>query len=254
MLSAEQSNCLNLIICHLPEHVKKSTMMMVDVIDDSMRHIMGGDPLESLRIKALRQVLSDIAPTNQNFIDFLKIHHLENFGNSLFNKSPEIMTLMFKHCPWENTHADKRVKISLKAKQWIVIVDDRKYVDIQHSDGLYVVPYWFPCFMHRFTSEGIRSIDVHFEGGPDELDDLLNYEKRTFNELRNFDFSDTKTTTISSKTTVNWKYVACRGSVCYTAHAKRVGSAQAFAKFDRKLMEGDSVQRNITDLIKTDLC
>ena len=63
MLSNEQKICVNLVVENMPEPIKQSPVIM-DVVDLSMRHIMGGAPLESLQVQSVRQILAHTAVLN----------------------------------------------------------------------------------------------------------------------------------------------------------------------------------------------
>ncbi|EFO98073.1 hypothetical protein CRE_22689 [Caenorhabditis remanei] len=251
MLSNEQKICVNLVVENMPEPIKQSPVIM-DVVDLSMRHIMGGDPLESLQVQSVRQILANTAVLNdEKWRNYIKSHNLDSFANCFLNKSPEIMMSLFDHCQWAPTTARKIVKITFKSHHLLVQVNENTFFNVKFTDSEYVTPDWLPYILRRFLLDGVHSIDIKFEGAPEKLGRLQKYHDECFAVIKNCTYS-ARDNYVNTNNRVTWKYNSFRGSLSFAGHSKRDQSAQVFANFE--IVLENNTERDVNEVLTADFC
>uniref|UniRef100_A0A1I7U0R3 Uncharacterized protein n=1 Tax=Caenorhabditis tropicalis TaxID=1561998 RepID=A0A1I7U0R3_9PELO len=244
MLSPPQKACIELIVNNMPEPIK-DTPIVFDVADDSMKHIMGGDPLESLRCKCVRQVLANMAVMNdEKLINFLKTNNLDNFFNCFLNKSPDLMMSILNYCPV--LPADSTATITMYENWLHFQINNNTFIKIESKS--YEIPQWLPFLCRRLCLNGYNRINIQIEGHPNPKPcaELRHYREQVIDSIRKTDYSKADN---DIHTTTEWKYALTRGALCIPSGPNRKGQSLVFAQLNRIK---NNTKRDINELMNTD--
>uniref|UniRef100_A0A8R1HV94 Uncharacterized protein n=1 Tax=Caenorhabditis japonica TaxID=281687 RepID=A0A8R1HV94_CAEJA len=248
MLSPEQNSVVQLVVTNMPEPIRLSPAIL-DVADESMSHIMGGDPLESLRIKSIRSVLENVAEANpESWQEYLKNQPLDNFANCFLNQSPEIMLSLFDHCEWAPSTHQKEAKMTVRSNHIQLEVNKKQYLNVQLSES-FSIPKWIPYFLKNLCKESISHIDIQFEGEFNAANELRAYKDKFLAANKNVNYSR-RGAYIYEPRALKYHYCSIQGTLCFSGHSKRRAGTTVFAKFHRRPCSTD---RDVNLIMTKDL-
>ncbi|CAL2049261.1 unnamed protein product [Caenorhabditis brenneri] len=230
-----QRACLNLILAHMPESVRESPLVL-EFADESMKHIKGGDSLQTLCMRCILQVLTNLAQSNEEkWVNYLKNTLLENFTDCFFKSHPKIMISILNQCPLGPAIQLTSVEVIVELKELHVMIDGQTFIQTTLSTDNQEWMQWVAYVIRRFHLDGAIKIVIGFNTqGIDENESVLkNYQKQVFYLMHTMDCSKGISDYPLDDAKIGWKYHKRIHTVSIDARGDRSKDHRFFTTFFR---------------------